>query len=168
MSLIGLDVSLRQQFMSPCANARFTSYIFLSLFFVLWEARHVLLLTDGLHIFGNAFTYFHTFVYKSQLVYAWSFLAFAEKTSLKENLKNNIYIARLSYFIFCVPASHVLSYIYVNRINVEGEKKWGSTAKRRTNKTAVLWSIPKEAFADSFQKLYERCQLCVVKDSDYF
>jgi hypothetical protein len=32
----------------------------------------------------------------------------------------------------------------------------------------VLRSIPKEAFADSFQKLYERCQLCVVKDDDYF
>jgi hypothetical protein len=34
--------------------------------------------------------------------------------------------------------------------------------------TAVLRSIPKEAFADSFQKLYERCQQCVVKDDDYF
>jgi hypothetical protein len=34
--------------------------------------------------------------------------------------------------------------------------------------TAVLRSIPKEAFADSFQKLYERCQRCVVKDDDYF
>jgi hypothetical protein len=34
--------------------------------------------------------------------------------------------------------------------------------------TAVLWSIPKEAFADSFQKLYERCQPFLVKDSDYF
>jgi hypothetical protein len=33
---------------------------------------------------------------------------------------------------------------------------------------AVLRSIPKEAFADSFQKLYERCQHCVVKDGDYF
>jgi hypothetical protein len=33
--------------------------------------------------------------------------------------------------------------------------------------TAVLRSIPKEAFADNFQKLYERCQPCVVKD-DYF
>jgi hypothetical protein len=32
----------------------------------------------------------------------------------------------------------------------------------------VLRSIPKEAFADSFQKLYERCQPCVVKDGDYF
>jgi hypothetical protein len=33
--------------------------------------------------------------------------------------------------------------------------------------TAVLQSIPKEAFADRFQKLYERCQQCVVKDDDY-
>jgi hypothetical protein len=34
--------------------------------------------------------------------------------------------------------------------------------------TAVLRSIPKEAFADSFQKLYERCQPCVGKDGEYF
>jgi hypothetical protein len=34
--------------------------------------------------------------------------------------------------------------------------------------TAVLRSILKEAFADSFQKVYERCQPCVVKDGDYF
>jgi hypothetical protein len=34
--------------------------------------------------------------------------------------------------------------------------------------TAVLRSIPKEAFADSFQKYYERCQQCVVKDGHYF
>jgi hypothetical protein len=33
---------------------------------------------------------------------------------------------------------------------------------------AVLRSIPKEVFADSFQKLYERYQQCVVKDGDYF
>jgi methylmalonyl-CoA mutase cobalamin-binding subunit len=33
---------------------------------------------------------------------------------------------------------------------------------------AVLRSITKEAFADTFQKLYERCQQCVVKDGDYF
>jgi hypothetical protein len=32
--------------------------------------------------------------------------------------------------------------------------------------TAVLRSIPKEAFADSFQKFYERCQQFVVKDGD--
>jgi hypothetical protein len=34
--------------------------------------------------------------------------------------------------------------------------------------TAILRLIPKEAFSDSFQKLYERCQQCVVKDGDYF
>jgi hypothetical protein len=34
--------------------------------------------------------------------------------------------------------------------------------------TVILRSIPKEAFADSFQKLYDRCQQCVVKDGDYF
>jgi hypothetical protein len=34
--------------------------------------------------------------------------------------------------------------------------------------TAVLQSISKQAFADSFQKLYERYQQCVVKDGDYF
>jgi hypothetical protein len=34
--------------------------------------------------------------------------------------------------------------------------------------TAVLRSIPKAAFADIFQKLYERCQQCIVKDGDYF
>jgi hypothetical protein len=33
---------------------------------------------------------------------------------------------------------------------------------------AVLQSIPKEVFADSFQKLYERCQQRVVKDGNYF
>jgi hypothetical protein len=33
---------------------------------------------------------------------------------------------------------------------------------------AVLRSIPKEAFVESFRKLYERCQQCVVKDGDYF
>jgi hypothetical protein len=34
--------------------------------------------------------------------------------------------------------------------------------------TTVLRSIPKGAFADSSQKLYEHCQQCVVKDGDYF
>jgi hypothetical protein len=32
----------------------------------------------------------------------------------------------------------------------------------------VIAILPKEAFADSFQKVYERCQQCVVKDGDYF
>jgi hypothetical protein len=34
--------------------------------------------------------------------------------------------------------------------------------------TAVLQSIPTEAFADGFQKLYECCQKCDVKNGDYF
>jgi hypothetical protein len=34
--------------------------------------------------------------------------------------------------------------------------------------TAVLRLIPKETFADSFQKINERCQQRVVKDGDYF
>jgi hypothetical protein len=34
--------------------------------------------------------------------------------------------------------------------------------------TAVLRSIPKEAFADSFKILYESLQQCVVKDGDCF
>jgi hypothetical protein len=33
---------------------------------------------------------------------------------------------------------------------------------------AVMRSISKEAFADSYQKLYELCQQCVVKDGNYF
>jgi methylmalonyl-CoA mutase cobalamin-binding subunit len=41
------------------------------------------------------------------------------------------------------------------------------TAAIQERVTAVLLSIPNEAFADSFQKLYERCQPCVVKDDDY-
>jgi hypothetical protein len=42
------------------------------------------------------------------------------------------------------------------------------TAAIQQRLTAVLRSIPKEAFAGSFQKLYERFQQCVVKDDDYF
>jgi hypothetical protein len=34
--------------------------------------------------------------------------------------------------------------------------------------TAVLRSFSKGVFADSFQKLYERCRPCTVKDRDYF
>jgi hypothetical protein len=58
--------------------------------------------------------------------------------------------------------------------------RWGNR-KKSTHRTPLIWhlqvpervttvlrSIPKEAFADSFQKLYEHCQQCVVKDGDYF
>jgi hypothetical protein len=56
---------------------------------------------------------------------------------------------------------------------VKGAKHAGYQLHDRTTAiqervTAVPRSIPKEAFADSFQKLHERCQPCVVKDDDYF
>jgi fido (protein-threonine AMPylation protein) len=46
--------------------------------------------------------------------------------------------------------------------------RFADVAAIQQHMTAVLRSIPKEAFADSFHKLYERYQQCVVKDGDYF
>jgi hypothetical protein len=46
--------------------------------------------------------------------------------------------------------------------------RFADVAAIQEHVTAVLRSNPKEAFADSFQKLYERYQQCVVKDGDYF
>jgi hypothetical protein len=46
--------------------------------------------------------------------------------------------------------------------------RFANVAAIQERVTAVLRSIPKEAFADSYQKLYERYQQCVVKDDDYF
>jgi hypothetical protein len=46
--------------------------------------------------------------------------------------------------------------------------RFADVAAIRESVTAVLRSIPKEAFADSFQKLYELFQQCVVKDGNYF
>jgi hypothetical protein len=46
--------------------------------------------------------------------------------------------------------------------------RFADVAEIQERVTAVLRSISKEAFADSFQKVYERCQRCVVKDGDYF
>jgi hypothetical protein len=45
--------------------------------------------------------------------------------------------------------------------------RFADVAAIKERVAAVLRSIPKEAFADSFQKLYERGQQCVVKDGDY-
>jgi hypothetical protein len=44
---------------------------------------------------------------------------------------------------------------------------FADVAANQERVTAVLRSIPKEAFADSFQKLYGSCQQCTVKDGDY-
>jgi hypothetical protein len=45
--------------------------------------------------------------------------------------------------------------------------RFADVAAIQEHVTPVLLSIPKEPFVDSFQKLYERCQQCVVKDGDY-
>jgi hypothetical protein len=46
--------------------------------------------------------------------------------------------------------------------------RFADVAAIQENVTAVLRTIPKETFPDTFQKIYERCQQCVVKDGDYF
>jgi hypothetical protein len=48
------------------------------------------------------------------------------------------------------------------------DARFADVAAIQERMTAFLRSIPKEAFTDSFQKLYEGCQQCVVKDGDYF
>jgi hypothetical protein len=72
-------------------------------------------------------------------------------------------------FIICVKKCTIL---LINKLyKTHGMSKHTDcrrTAAIQQRVTAVLLSIPKEAFADSFQKLYERCQPCVVKDDDYF
>jgi hypothetical protein len=52
--------------------------------------------------------------------------------------------------------------------SVMKDARFADVAVIQERVTAVLRSIPKETFADSFQKLYERCQQCVVNDGDYF
>jgi hypothetical protein len=46
--------------------------------------------------------------------------------------------------------------------------RFGDVAAIQERMTAVLRSIPKEAFSDSFQKFYESCEQCAVKDGNYF
>jgi hypothetical protein len=48
------------------------------------------------------------------------------------------------------------------------DARFADVAAVQERVTTVLRSIPKEAFADSFQKLYETCQQCVENDGDYF
>jgi hypothetical protein len=48
-------------------------------------------------------------------------------------------------------------------LQICGVSKTFSEWYQKTNKTEYTNKL-----TDSFQKLYERCQLCVVKDGDYF
>jgi hypothetical protein len=70
-------------------------------------------------------------------------------------LQNNRQLAPADFFLF----PHLKS-------TMKGAR-FADVAAIQERTTAVLRSIPKEAFADSFQKLNERCQQCVVKDGDY-
>jgi hypothetical protein len=60
-------------------------------------------------------------------------------------------------------------YFLVSRLkSIMKGARFADVAAIQERVTAVLRSVPKEAFADSFQKLYERYQQCVVKNDDYF
>ncbi|GBL98944.1 Histone-lysine N-methyltransferase SETMAR [Araneus ventricosus] len=46
--------------------------------------------------------------------------------------------------------------------------RFSDIAQIQQRVTTVLRAIPKEAFADSFQQLYNRCQKCIVANGNYF
>jgi hypothetical protein len=69
---------------------------------------------------------------------------------------NNLCICTAGFFLF----PHLKS--------IMKGPRFADVAAIQERAAAVLRSIPNEAFADSFQKLYERCQQCVMKDGDYF
>jgi hypothetical protein len=62
----------------------------------------------------------------------------------------------------------VVFFLFPHMKSIMKSASFADVAAIQERVTAVLPSIPKEAFADSFQKLYERCQHCVVNDGDYF
>jgi hypothetical protein len=66
------------------------------------------------------------------------------------------------------PSQHTVGNVHKASGNCHTLLDCRRTVAIQKRVTAVLRSIPKEAFADSFQKLYERCQPCVVKNGDYF
>jgi hypothetical protein len=59
-------------------------------------------------------------------------------------------------------------FLFPHLMNVMKGARFVDVTAIQERVTAVLRSLPKAAFVDSFQKLYERCQQCVVKDGDYF
>jgi hypothetical protein len=46
--------------------------------------------------------------------------------------------------------------------------RFADAAAMQDSVTAVVRSVTKEAFAEGFQRFYERCQQYVVKYGDYF
>jgi hypothetical protein len=52
--------------------------------------------------------------------------------------------------------------------SITKDARFADVAAIQERVRAVLRLIPKEAFPERFQKLYERCQQYVVKYGDYF
>jgi hypothetical protein len=78
-------------------------------------------------------------------------------------------VQKLKYECMYITVSTTPVNLYYVRLKcIMNGARFADVAAIQERVTAVLRSIPKEAFADSFQKLYECCQQCVVKDGDYF
>jgi hypothetical protein len=59
-------------------------------------------------------------------------------------------------------------FLFIRLKSIMKGARFADVAAIQERVTAVLRSIHKDAFDDSFQKLYEHCQQCIVKDGDYF
>jgi hypothetical protein len=74
--------------------------------------------------------------------------------------------------IWCLQAqdqgSTVDLFLFSRLKSIMKDARFADVATVQERVTAVLRYIIKETFADSFQKLYELCQKCVVKEGDYF
>jgi hypothetical protein len=88
-----------------------------------------------------------------------------QKTNKTENTNN---LTLLAFKIIAIPQApdqgSMVNFFLFPRLksNMKGAR-FADMAAIQEHVTAVLQSIPKEAFAHSFQKLYEHCQQCVVK-----
>jgi hypothetical protein len=83
----------------------------------------------------------------------------------RENRKKSTHRTPL---IWRLRASTVDFFLFPRLKNIMKGARFADVVEIQVRVTAVLRSIPKETFPDSFHKLYERCQQCVVKDGDYF
>jgi hypothetical protein len=72
--------------------------------------------------------------------------------------------SNVKFVLDCGPQAPAGFFLFPRLNTIMKGARFADVAAIQERVTAVLQSIPKEAFADSFQKLYERCQQCVVKD----
>jgi hypothetical protein len=83
----------------------------------------------------------------------------------KKNTEDTNKLTLLAFKIIAIPHNTLLA-TFIKLLETVRKGFFRNRSQERV--TPVLRSIPKEAFSDSFQKLYERYQQCVVKDGDYF